>query len=165
MAFLPMALAGGAALMEGASAIQNGLYQSAVAKNNAAIAEKNAASAGKAAQIEQMRSDREYAAQLGEQTAIQSASGLDLLGKTQVRTRMLTEQMRRAAATDIRRTGETNINQLHQDAANYKAEGRQAKLQGFLTGAGKLMEAGNAFSGGSSGGKSMIGSRKNKFGD
>lgn len=166
MAFLPplatVAAAAGiaATVVQGVGAIQQGEYQNQVAKNNARIAEANAANAGKAAQIEQMRSDREYAAMLGEQVGIQSASGIDILGRTQTAVRRGTQARQGEAAIDIRRGGETNSRNLQQEAANFRAEGAQAKTQGYITGFGKFLEAGSSLAPGGKNASLIGGSRK-----
>lgn len=136
-------LGAGASALAGVSAIQQGNYQSQVAKNNAKIAEQNAAAESEAAQREQIRSDREYAAMLGEQYAAQAGSGLDLLGRSQLATRDLTRRVRGEAGQDIRRAGTTAARGLLQDAQNFRAEGRQAKTQGLISGIGSFLEAGS----------------------
>lgn len=147
MAFLPVAaavLGAAGTLFSGVSAYQQGRYQSQVAKNNAKIAEQNAARANTAAQIEQQRSDREYGAQEAQALAAQSASGLDVLGRSQFLSRENIHRVRGEAAKDIRLEGDANVRSLLQDAANFRGEASAAKLEGTS----KLI--GSAFSAGSS---------------
>lgn len=122
------------------SAIQAGQYQAAVAKNNAKIAEENAARLSEASQREAMRSDQDYRALLGEQLAAQGVSGLDILGRSQVAARRLTQRTGRLAAMDITSEGEAGARRSLQEAANFRAEGKQARLQGYLSGAGALAQ-------------------------
>lgn len=150
MAFVPPAVMGittllsaGAGILQGVSAIRQGYYQAAVAKNNAVVAERNAALESERSQREGMRSDREYAALLGEQLATQGASGFDILGRSQMATRDVTRRVRGEAATDIRAEGVGAARRLLQDAANFRAEGRSAKTQGWITGISSFMQAGS----------------------
>lgn len=124
----------------GLSAIQSGNYQAAVAKNNAAIATDNAARASEAAQRTSMRSDQDYRALLGEQLAAQGASGFDLLGRTQTAARQLSERTGRRAAMDITMQGDTAARQSLQEAANFQAAGKQAQLQGYVSGVSSLLQ-------------------------
>lgn len=128
------------------SAIQNGNYQAAVARNNARIAEENAARISTASQKESLRSDQDYAALLGEQLASQGASGLDILGRSQVAARLLTGKTGRTAAKDISEEGTSRSRQSLQEAANLRAEGKQAKLQGYIGAAGAIAQGAADFS-------------------
>jgi hypothetical protein len=130
----------------GLAAIQQGNYQSAVAKNNARIMEQNAARLSEASQIEAQRSDIDYRAMIGEMMAEQGASGFDILGRSQMSARALTRRTGRKAAQDIRREGETDARNRLQEAANERAAGKQAKRQGYMTAAGALMGAGSDIS-------------------
>lgn len=147
------ALTAGAAGLTALTAVQQGNYQAAVAKNNAKIAEDNAARTSEAAQRTSMRSDQDYRALLGEQLAAQGASGFDILGRTQTSARQLTERTGRRAATDITQEGDATARRSLQEAANFRAEGRQAKIQGYLT-------AGSALLQGASDTKSLISGRR-----
>lgn len=131
--FLGTFLTAGSAALTGISAYGQSKYQANVAKNNAKIAEENAARAADATQKEQLRSDREFRVQLGEQLAIQSASGLDILGLSQMKTRANLRRVRGEAASDIRQKGATDVANLFQEAANYKSEASAAKQQGLNT--------------------------------
>lgn len=126
--------------VSGLSAIESGNYQAAVAKNNAAIATDNAARASEASQRTSMRSDQDYRALLGEQLAAQGASGFDILGRTQTAARQLTERTGRQAAMDITQQGDTASRQSLQEAANFRAAGSQAKLQGYVSGVSDLLQ-------------------------
>lgn len=137
----------GAAVMTGATAgvgaltsIQAGRYQAAVGRNNARIAEENAARIAEASQGEAMRSDQDYRALLGEQLAAQGASGLDILGRSAVAARKLTMKTGRDAAKDIITEGSAGARRSLQEAANFRGEARQAKLQGYLSAAGQIAQ-------------------------
>lgn len=148
MAFLPAALAVAGSLVSGISAIQQGNYQNAVAQMNAKSADAYAAAEAEAAQREAMRSDREYAQLAGEQMAAQGASGLDVLGRTQLRTRDMTARVASEARTDIRQRGTYESMKRSQEAANFRAEGSAAKKQGLVSGIGSFLKAGSeAYSG------------------
>lgn len=137
----------GAAAMTAATAgigaltsVQQGRYQAAVGRNNARIAEENAARIAEASQKEGMRSDIDYRQLLAEQLAAQGASGLDILGRSQRAARELTYRTGRDAAKDIREEGTAGARRSLQEAANFRAEARQAKLQGYLSAAGQLAQ-------------------------
>lgn len=158
MAFLPVALAAGAALFGGISAYQQGRYQSEVAKNNAQVATRNAELQSEASQIEGMRSDQDYAAALGETLAAQGASGFDILGRSQLASRAVTQRAGRAAAGDIRAQGTAQARGSLQDAANFRAEGRAAKMQGTTALIGSVLEAGSSVAKGTGLTKSLVSS-------
>jgi hypothetical protein len=122
------------------SSIQAGNYQAAVARNNARIAEENAARTSEASQREAARSDQDYRALLGEQLAAQGASGFDILGRSARSARQLTQRTGRRAAMDITTEGEAGARRSLQEAANFRGEGRQARLQGYVSGASALLQ-------------------------
>lgn len=134
------ALTAGTAGLSALSSVQAGNYQAAVAKNNARIAAENAARTSEASQKTAMRSDQDYRAALGEQLAAQGASGFDILGRSQQAARELTGRTRRLAAMDLIDEGEATARRSLQESANFRAEGKQAKLQGYLSGAGALLK-------------------------
>lgn len=145
-----LATSGGTAAMTGLTAgvgalssIQAGNYQAAIGRNNARIAEENAARIAEAAQGEAMRSDQDYRALLGEQLAAQGASGFDVLGRSQVAARKLTTKTGRTAAQDIVNEGGAGAHRSLQEAANFRGEARQAKLQGYVSAAGQLAQGGS----------------------
>lgn len=161
MAFLPAALAVAGSVLSGVSAIQQGNYQNAVAQMNAQMAEKYAAAESEAAQREAMRSDIEYAQLSGEQFAAQAASGLDVLGRTQLATRRMTQRVAGEARTDIRQRGTYESMKRNQEAANFRAEGSAAKKQGLVSGIGSFLQAGSdAYTG--FGGKSLATKRSRR---
>lgn len=125
-----LAIAGTA--IQGFSAFQQAQYQSAVAKNNAKIAQQNADRANYAAQIEQMRSDREYAQQQSSLLASQAASGFDVLGRSQLASRNNIARVRGEEATDIRMQGLYDVRNHMQESANFLGESRALKTQAWM---------------------------------
>lgn len=138
MAFLAPVLSIAGTLFGGVAALGQANYKSQVAKNNAEIAARNAGLASDAAQIEQMRSDREYAAQRGMLQAQAGASGLDVLGGSQRAVLGLVDRSRAEAATDIRRQGEAQSSDLLAKMAGFKGQANAYKSAGItsLIGAG-----------------------------
>lgn len=100
-------------------------YQAQVAKNNAAIAERNAQLASTQAQEQQQQNDQQVAALIGEQEAIQGASGLT--GASQLRTRRSTARLGNIDSFNIRKQGDQNIQNSMQQAENFRAEARVAE--------------------------------------
>lgn len=127
---LPLAIAGTA--IEGWSQFQQSQYQATVAKNNAKIASQNADRASYASQINQMRSDREYAAQEASIEATHAASGLDVLGGSQIMSRANVARVRSEQALDIRNAGLFDVRNFQQEQANFLGEARAAKTQAWM---------------------------------
>jgi hypothetical protein len=145
MAFMAAAapfLAIAGTVLQGFSQFQQNQYQSAVAKNNAKIAEQNADRASYASQIEQMRSDREYQAQEASLLASQAASGLDVLGRSQVMSRANVGRVRGEAAVDIRQQGLFEVRNFQQEQANFLGEARAAKTNAWMGLASTAFEVG-----------------------
>jgi hypothetical protein len=142
MAFLPVALAVGGAAIQGLASFQQQSYQAQVAKNNAKIASQNADRASYASQINQMRSDREYQAQGATILAAQSASGLDVLGASQIATRLNEARVRGEQATDIRQQGLFDVRNFQQQQANYLGEARADKTAAWMGAAATAFQIG-----------------------
>ena len=132
MAFLPVVLAVAGTAIQGLSAFQQANYQAQVAKNNAKIAGQNADRVSYASQIEQMRSDRQYMAEESTLTASQAASGLDILGASQVSSRLNVERVRSEQATDIRQQGLFDVRNYQQQQANFLGEARADKTAAWM---------------------------------
>lgn len=156
---LPALLGAGGAILGGVNAINQGKYQAAVARNNAVIAEQNSAAESQRSQVMQARSDRENAELVASQLATQAASGFDVLGRTQTRTRNMQRKVGREAALDIREEGTAAARRLLQDAANFRTEGKNAKRQGLITGIGQFMQAASSLSSMAGGTSSLATSR------
>lgn len=166
MAFLPAALAVGSALFSGIAAMGQANYQAKVAERNATIAGQNANLAAQTAQTEAMRQDREYAALEGQQLAAQSASGLDVLGQSQLRTRATTRRARNEGAIDVRRQGEAETASYFNQQAGYLGDAAASRSAGKSAMIGSVFKAAGAAVDGGAFGSSLIGetkSRRRKF--
>ena len=160
MAFLPLAVAVGGEVIQGISSFQQSAYQAAVAKNNAKIAGQNADRADYASQIDQMRSDREYRAQESTLFASQAASGLDVLGGSQIAARRTLAATRGERALDINAQGLQQIRNFQQQQANYIGEQRAANTQKWMGLAATAFQIGGTFANSTQGKKlthSLIG--------
>jgi hypothetical protein len=155
MAFLPPALMIAGTLFSGVSDLGQGLYKAQVAKNNAVIATQNANAASEAAQIKQMRSDREYAAMRGNYLSETASNGVDLGGGSQGAVLGLIDRNRTEAGTDIRRTGQAQSTDFLNKGAFYRGEAASARASGISSMIGSVLKAGGqaygAFSSGGSG--------------
>lgn len=171
MAFLPAAIAVAGTLFSGAAAMGQANYKAKVAERNAQIARQNAVVTTQQAQVDQMRQDREMAALEGSQLAQQSASGLDVLGHSQLLTRATTRRTRNEGAVDIRRQGEAQTASYYNQAAGFEGQASSAKSAGISSMIGSVFDAtsiaaGPKSSGGLGLGESLIGgakSRRKKF--
>lgn len=148
MAFIGAALGSGASAIGTAlsavgsivgtiSAISQAQYQAAVAKNNSIIAKNNAMLASEQSQSQQQQADQKARALMGEQEAIQAASGLT--GRSQQLTRNSARRISRIDAMNIREAGAHDIQNFLQQSENYSAEAANATksigatlLSGFL---------------------------------
>jgi cell division protein FtsB len=166
MAFLPMALQIGGAIFSGVSAMGQANYKAKVAERNAQIAERNAHLAAQQAQVDSLRQDREMASLEGSQLATQGASGLDVLGASQLATRATTRRARNEGALDIRRQGEAQSATAFNQQAGYLGDAGAARSAGKSAMIGSIFEAAGAAVDGGMFGDSLIGkakSRRNKF--
>jgi uncharacterized protein involved in copper resistance len=164
---LATAMTIGSTVLEGISGFGQKQYQASIAKNNARIAAENADRASNATQIEQMRSDIEYASQEATAKATQSASGLDVLGASQVATRLNIERVRGQEALDIRQQGLIKVQNFQQEEANFLGEAKAAETQAWMGLAASAFTVGGAISkdkGLSKGFNSMIGGAKSVIG-
>lgn len=114
-------------------------YQARIGMMNAQIAEDNARRATDRSQYEAMEQDTLTMAQLGEQVAAQSASGLSLGGRSQMLTRKSAIELGRKDALKVREAGQREAENFRIQAANEtanasanKAKGSNAMLAGYL---------------------------------
>lgn len=163
MAFAAPVLMAATVLFDTVSKYQMADYRAQVAKNNQQLAMRNAGLASEASQREQMESDQEYAGMLGEQEAIQGASGLDVLGRSQVAVRNQTRRVRMGAAQDIRRKGDQQVQGFFQEAANFAAEASAAKMEKIGAVVGGALKLGGMAVGGKFKGASSMLNRKKKM--
>lgn len=140
----------GGALLGGIAAKNQANYQAQVAKNNATIAKKNAALASDSAQQTQLESDRQAAALMGQQEAIQAASGLSTGSASSLRTRRTANKLARQDAFNIRQEGDSNIQNFLQQSENFRAEASAAKASGRASMLGAFLDAGSSLISGAS---------------
>lgn len=143
--FLGTALSAGSAIVGGLSAAAASRYQAAVADTNAKIATENAKRAEVAAQKEAFQQDELTLAFLGEQQAIQSASGLS--GRSQLLTRKRAAQLGRQDTLNIRDAGRFETqNYLQQaegeraSAGMHRSAASNSLLQGFMGGVSSFID-------------------------
>lgn len=153
-------LAVGSSVLSGLSSFQQASYQRSVAKNNAREAEYQANVSAEATQQEQLRSDREYRALLGSQTAALAASGIDTASPSSQSVLRNTRRVGREAAMDITGQGAADVRRLQQDAANFKGEARAAGAQAFNALAGMTLNVGSATAQDKRLSKSLIGAAR-----
>lgn len=118
----------GAAILGGIQAYQMGRYQQQLAEQNAQIAEDNARRAIQRAQVEQYDQDMVTLAFLGEQEAIQAASGLG--GRSQFLVRKASAELGRRDALNVRQAGEIEAYNYLTQAVSQRAEGEMAAQSG-----------------------------------
>jgi hypothetical protein len=103
-------------------------YQQEVANMNAQIAEDNAKRARDVAQVNQQDQDNQAAAFLGEQLAIQSASGVDLGSRSSLGSRKASRAVARRDALNVIQAGELNAYNSLTDKVNFDAQAAQAGM-------------------------------------
>ena len=121
-------------------------YQARIGMMNAQIAEENARRAQDRAQYAALEQDTMTMAQLGEQEAVQSASGLSLGGRSQMLTRKAAIELGRMDALRVREAGDTEAYNYRVQAANQiaeasaqRAKGSNAMLAGYLNAGSSLI--------------------------
>lgn len=137
--------AAGTAALGAVTAISEGNYQAAVARNNARIAEMNAQRESMAGQTEAMRLSQENAGRLADVTASQAASGLSLGSRSFGEGRALESRIGALEVRDTARSGAEQAQASLQQAANFRGEARAARRNGILGAAGSLMSLGGQF--------------------
>lgn len=142
-------LSAGSSILGTIGAVGAANYQAQVAKNNAVIAEQNAQKASDSSQKDQLASDQQTAALVGEQEAIQGASGLSIGGASQLRTRRTAQRLGRTDAINIREQGNTEIQQFLQQGENFRAEARSQKSAATGALIGGALNLGSSLIGGS----------------
>lgn len=151
-------LTGASAIMGAAGSIFSGVansqaakYQSQVSAVNAMIATDNAAAARTRSQEAQLEQDTLTMAQLGEQEALQSATGLG--GRSQMLTRKAAITLGRQDALKTIAGGEMDAynftnqaNAFTAESGAYKAKASNSMLSGFLSGATSLVSGASQIS-------------------
>lgn len=117
-----------------------------IAEKNKKIAEENAQRALMLSQEEQIDQDMETMAMLGEQEAIQSASGLSMDSGSFIQTRAAARQLGRIDALNVREAGVIRAAAYRNEGDAYAAEAAaasrakgNAQLSGFLGAANSII--------------------------
>lgn len=144
LAAVGIALTAGAAVLGGIQQYNMAKFQEELANRNAQIAQDNAARAIQRSQVEQQDQDMITLAFLGEQEAIQAASGLG--GRSQALARKSAAELGRRDALNVRQAGEIEAYNFQTQAMNFQAEASQARsaagfglLSGFMGAAQSLV--------------------------
>ena len=137
-------------IVSGISALAAGNYQKQVADMNARIAKDNAARALERGQIVQQETDNRTKAFLGQQEAVQSASGISLTSRSAIATRRTARELGRLDALNVRQAADVESYNYQVDAVNQKAQGQMAQQAGVGTLIGSFFKAGGSLVGGSS---------------
>lgn len=163
MAVLPV-IAAVAAVTAAAGAVTSGIassnaasYSAQVAQNNATIASQNAAYATQAGQVKEQASRMKTAGVIGQQKAIQGASGLDVGSGSNLDVRNSTADLGELDALTIR-------NNAAREAYGYQTTGQSYQAQAGLD---KMTSSNDLTAGFISGGSSLLSSASSlgeKFG-
>lgn len=154
------ALTIGTTVLGGLGAMQSANYQAAVARNNYQTSLQNAQAASTASQTEAMRSDLQYAELYGQQEAIQGASGLDVLGVSQLATRQTTGRTAASARRDIYSQGQAKTTGFKGDAQQAQIERNAARASSQMALAGTVLGVGTAVSKDTKLSKSLLGAAR-----
>lgn len=118
------------AVVTAGSGLAAASYQAQVAKANASIAEQNAQRAVTQGNKAAQEQDNLTRAAIGEQIAVQSASGLSLNSKSQMLTRKAARALGRQDSINAREAGDINAYNYRTDAMNFESQAAGAKLAG-----------------------------------
>lgn len=139
-------ISAGGAILSGVATANAASAQAQVAKDNAKINEENAQLANERQQEAVQLQDRQTAAALGEQAAIQGGSGLSLTGRTQLLTRKAAAALGRQDAINVNEAGAREVRNYQQAVAGNlteanmaKASGQNALLSGFINAGSSLI--------------------------
>jgi hypothetical protein len=135
-------------VLSGISAYGAAQYQQRVGEMNAEIAEDNATRARERAQVEAQEQDDQTRALLGQQLAAQSASGLDIGGRSQILTRKAARRLGRKDALNVAQAGEIEAYNYRVEAANQRASANLAGAQGQSSLLASFIGAGQSLIGG-----------------
>lgn len=125
------ALIGAAAAFSAADdARKAGQYQKQVYDMNSQIAESNARRRIETGQLQSQEQDSLTRAMIGEQIAVQSASGLSLGGRSFILTRKAAAELGRKDALNLRNQAEAEAYNYKVEAVNQTASGRLAEMKG-----------------------------------
>lgn len=127
------------------TAISEGNYQAAVARNNVKIAEQNAQRENLAAQTEAARLSQENAGRLADLTAAQAASGFSLGSRSFRQGRALETRIGAMETRDVARAGAERVGASFQEAANFRAQEGAARRGAVFGALGSVMSLGGEF--------------------
>lgn len=133
LAAVGTAFAVGSKIVGGLADFNASRYRAAVADRNAKFAEANAVSATQRSQVEQMEQDQVASVLMGEQQAVQGASGLSIGSRSFALTRKGTGDLARRDALRIRQQGDLEARNYRQEGADYSA-GAKLERQGAIMG-------------------------------
>jgi hypothetical protein len=136
-------------VVSGVASLAAGAAQARMAKFNASIAEDNAVRATERSQIEAQQQDKLTLGMLGEQEAVQSASGISLGSTSSVRTRRAARELGRLDTLNVRQAGDIEAYNYKVDAANQRMQGSAAMTSGISNALGSFLGAGSSLVGGS----------------
>lgn len=152
-----IAMAG--AVLGGISQFTAGQFRAKVATMNRQVALENADRAIARSQVEQMDQDTQTAALIGEQEALQGASGLSLTSRSHIATRRSARTLGRVDALNVRQAGEIESYNYQVDAENFRSEAAASQSEALFGLVEGFLGAGSAFAG-SKAGESLIGGLK-----
>lgn len=149
-----IAMAG--SVLGGLANFSAGQFRARIATMNREVALENADRAIARSQVEQMDQDTQTAALIGEQEALQGASGLSLTSRSHIRTRASARTLGRVDALNVRQAGEIESYNYQVDAENFRAEASASQSEALFGLVEGFLGAGSAFAG-SKAGESLIG--------
>lgn len=141
---LVAAIGAASSLIGGVTSYMGFQRQRQIARFNQQIAQDNARRAEHRAAVEQQEQDMVTLDLLGQQEAVQGASGLAIGGGSQVATRRAARQLGRLDALNIRQAGAIESYNYKTQAVNFGAQADQARLSGFGALVGGFLGAGES---------------------
>lgn len=150
---VPVAIAAGAAaaagsLVQGYSALQQGSYESATAKQNAALSREAAADSIETGRRERRDYWRKVGSVKGQQVASMAANGIDVGFGTAERIQEDTQQLANEDAENLYHNEAQRTRGFIIDASNYKQEAKAAKRRGVASAIGSVFGAASSLMGG-----------------
>jgi hypothetical protein len=136
-------------VVSGIAGLSAGMYQANVAKMNQKVAEENAVRALDRSQEEQREQDMQTMAMIGQQEAVQSASGTTTTGRSNLLTRRVAARLGRQDAANVREAGRMEAYGYNVDAANFGGEASMARRSGVNSLVSGFFDAGSSLIGGS----------------
>jgi len=127
-------------LVSAVGAVSGQMYQAQVARNNADIARQNAALAGERTQAQAKSNDEQTSALIGEQLAVQSASGLDTNSGSTLRVRQSTNRLGTQDTFNIRQQGAYDIQGYLQQANNFDSQAQASSMNAVFAGLGGAVD-------------------------